>query len=173
MGRSARHERSVLNTDEIALVEASHHPGLGELSDKELHELTKHVRERRDRARDIAARQRREMRGKAPPHGARPVQEDAGSREKRDVLSAAMQRLNREATRRATKAARDEMKDALTRALEMRRAREAQTQHPGAGATPNEGMHVKEGSRSFLRNRAKLGEVSQHTKNAQAKRDSR
>lgn len=84
-----------------------------------------------------------------------------------------MQRLNREATRRAAKAARDEMKDSLTRALEMRRARAAQTQRPGAGATPNEGMHVKESGRSFLRNRAKLGEVSQHNKNAQAKHDSR
>lgn len=173
MGRSARHERSVLNTDEIALVEASHHPGLGDLSDKELHELTKHVRERRDRARDIAARQRREMRGKAAPHGARPVAEDAGSREKRDVLAAAMQRLNREATRREEKAARDSMKDSLTRALEMRRVREAQTERPGSGATPNEGMSVKASGRSFLRNRAKLGEVSQHNKNVQAKRDSR
>ena len=65
------------------------------------------------------------------------------------------------------------MKDSLTRALEMRRAREAQTQRPGAGATPNEGMSVKASGRSFLRNRAKLGEVSQHNKNTQAKRDSR
>ena len=107
MGRSLRHERQVLNADEIALVEASHHPGLGALSDKELAELRKHVRERRDRARDIAARQRREIRGKAAPKGARPVIEDAGSREKRDVLAAAMQRLNREATRREEKAARE------------------------------------------------------------------
>jgi hypothetical protein len=34
-------------------------------------------------------------------------------------------------------------------------------------------MSVKEGGRSFLRNRAKLGEVSQHNKNVQAKRDNR
>ncbi len=172
MGRSLRHERRVLNADEIALVEASHHPGLGALSDKDLAELRKHVRERRDRARDIAARQRREMRGKAAPHGVRPVAEDAGSREKRDVLAAAMQRLNAETTRRAEKAARDSMKDSLTRALEMRRAREARTARPDS-QTANEGMRVKSSGNGFLRNRAKLGEVSQHNKNTQAKRDSR
>lgn len=173
MGRSLRHEQRLLNADEIALVEASHHPALGALSDKELAELRKHVRERRDRARDIAARQRRAMRGKAEPRGARPVADDAGSREKRDVLAAAMQRLNREATRRADKAARDAMKDSVTRALEMRRLREAQAARPGAGQTAREGMRVKDNSRTKSRDRAKLGAVSQHNKNMQAKRDGR
>jgi hypothetical protein len=170
MGRSHRHERQVLNAEEIALVEASHHPRLGDLADKELHELRKHIRDRRDRARDIAARQRREMRGKADPRGANPVADDTGSREKRDVLAAAMQRINREATRRESKAARDAMKDSVTRALEMRRRREAQTARPGT-QTANEGMRVKSNSRTPERNRAKLGAVSQHNKNMQAKRD--
>jgi hypothetical protein len=160
MGRSLRHERQVLNADEIALVEASHHPGLGALSDKDLAELRKHVRERRDRARDIAARLRREIRGKAEPRGARPVTEDAGSREKKDVLAAAMQRLNREATRREKRAARDSMKDSLARALETRRAREAEAPHASSDHTPHEGVQVKEGSRTFLRSRATPGAAS-------------
>ena len=174
MGRSLRHERQVLNADEVALVAATHHPALAALPDKELAELRKHVRERRDRAGQIAARQRREIRGKADrPRGARPVTEDLGSRAKRDVLAAAMKRLNGEAARREAKAARDAMKDSVARALELRRKREAVASRPGSGDTPSEGMRVKEGSRSFLRNRAKLGEVSQHAKNMQAKRDNR
>lgn len=172
MGRSHRDERQLLTSDEIALVEASHHPRLGEMPDKELHELRKHIRDRRDRARDIAARQRREMRGKADPRGARPAADNTGTREKRDVLAAAMQRINREATRREAKAARDAMKDSVSRALEMRRAREALASRPGT-QTAREGMRVKDNSRGFQRNRAKLGAVSQHTKNMQAKRDGR
>ncbi len=173
MGRSLRHERQLLNVDEVALVEASHHPALGALSDKELAELRKLVRERRDRARQIAARQRREMRGKADPRGARPVADDTGSRGKRDVLSAAMQRLNKEVTRREAKAAREALKDSAARALEMRRARDARASRPSAGRTPNEGMRVKTRTPSKPRNPAKAGEVSQHTKNMQAKRDGR
>jgi hypothetical protein len=170
MGRSHRHERQVLSAEEIALVEASHHPRLGDLPDKELHELRKHIRDRRDRARDIAARQRREMRGKADPRGARPAADNTGTREKRDVLAAAMQRINREAARRESKAARDAMKDSIARALAMRRARDAKAARPGT-QTANEGMRVKGSARAFERNRAKLGAVSQHNKNMQAKRD--
>jgi hypothetical protein len=170
MGRSHRDERQVLDAGEIALIEASHHPRLGETPDKELHELRKLIRDRRDRARDIAARQRREMRGKADPRGARPAADNTGTRKKRDVLAAAMQRINREATRRETKAARDDMKDSVSRALEMRRAKEAQAARFGT-RTANEGMRVKGSSRAFERNRAKLGAVSQHNKNMQAKRD--
>ncbi len=173
MGRSRRSERQTLGADEIALVESSHHPGLGVLPDKELADLRKLLRERRDRARDIAARQRREMRGKAAAKGARPAADDTGSRAKRDVLAAAMQRVNRETTRRKVKAARDAMKDSVQRALELKRKREASAVLPVSARTANEGMRVKESGRTRGRNRAKLGEVSQHTKNMQAKRDNR
>jgi hypothetical protein len=173
MGRSLRRERQMLNVDEVALVEASHHPALGALSDKDLADLRKLVRDRRDRARDIAARQRREIRGKAAPKGAHAAADDTGSRGKRDVLAAAMQRLNKEASRRASKAARDAMRDSAARALELRRARDAKAVRPASGRAPKEGMRVNARSRSAKRNRAKLGEVSQHTKNMQAKRDQR
>jgi hypothetical protein len=63
MARSLKHERQLLSTDELTLVEKSHHPALGLLPDHDLAELRKLVRERRDRAQTIAARQRRELRG--------------------------------------------------------------------------------------------------------------
>ncbi|MGB7967831.1 MAG: hypothetical protein WCF64_16945, partial [Methylocella sp.] len=69
MARSIKQERRLLGADELTLVEKTHHPVVGILPDRELVELRKLVRERRDRAQDIAARQRRELRGKAAPKG--------------------------------------------------------------------------------------------------------
>ncbi|MGH6811150.1 MAG: hypothetical protein ACREDM_02005 [Methylocella sp.] len=173
MARSIKQERRLLGADELTLVEKTHHPALGLLPDRDLAELRKLVRERRDRAQDIAARQRRELRGKAAPKGARAATDDSGTREKRDVLAAAMQRLNKEVTRREAKAARQDLIDAARRALELRRAAEANSTRPSPGRAADEGLNPKSTPAYSLRNPAKLGAVSQHTKNMQAKRDSR
>lgn len=173
MGRSVRRERQLLTLDEAKLVEDSHHPALGSLSDKDLADLRKLVRDRRDRARQIAARQRREMRGKADPRGAQAAADDTGSRQKRDVLAAAMQRLNRETARRDAKAARDAMKDGVARALEMRRARAEAAGRPPSTRTPNPGIRAKAKAPGRARDGATLGAISQHNKNMQAKRDNR
>ncbi len=101
-----RQERQLLSAEELVLVEQSHAPALKRLSDKELVALLKLVRERRDRTQQIAARQRREMRGKEGPKGARAAADDTGTRDKRDLLAAAVQRLIQEHTRRKASAAR-------------------------------------------------------------------
>ncbi|HWX14930.1 MAG TPA: hypothetical protein VNY06_08840 [Methylocella sp.] len=173
MARSIKHEQRLLSTDELTLVEKSHHPALGLLPDHDLKELRKLVRERRDRAQDIAARQRRELRGKSAPEGVRPATGDSGTREKRDLLAAALQRLNRETTRREAKAARQELIDNAKRALELRRDAEAKSIWPSPGRTANEGINPKNSPTYSLRNSAKLGTISQHNKNMQAKRDSK
>jgi hypothetical protein len=173
MARSIKQERRLLGADESTLVEKSHHPALGLLPDQDLAELRKLVRERRDRAQDIAARQRRELRGKAAPKGARAATDDSGTREKRDVLAAALQRLNKEVTRREAKAARQALIDNAQRALELRRAAGANTARPSSGRTPNEGINPKSAPAYTLRHPAKAGAISQRNKNMQAKRDSR
>ena len=173
MARSIKQERRLLGADELTLVEKTHHPALGLLPDRDLAELRKLVRERRDRAQDIAARQRRELRGKAAPKGARAATDDSGTREKRDVLAAAMQRLNKEVTRRQAKAARQALIDGAKRALELRRANEAKSARPPYGRTANEGINPKSPPPYTLRHPAKAGAISQHNKNVQAKRDSR
>jgi hypothetical protein len=117
MARSIKQERRLLGADELALVEKTHHPALGLLPDRDLAELRKLVRERRDRAQDIAARQRREVRGKAAPKGTRAATDDRGTGKKRDVLAAAVQRLNKEAARREAKAARQDLMESAKRAL--------------------------------------------------------
>jgi hypothetical protein len=173
MARSIKQERRLLGADESTLVEKTHHPALGLLPDRDLAELRKLVRERRDRAQDIAARQRRELRGKAAPKGARAASDDSGTREKRDVLAAAMQRLNKEVTRRQAKAARQDLIDSAKRALELRRTSESKPARQPAGRTANEGINPKSPPPYTLRHPAKAGAISQHNKNMQAKRDSR
>jgi hypothetical protein len=173
MARSVKQERRLLGADELTLVEKTHHPALGLLPDRDLAELRKLVRERRDRAQDLAARQRRELRGKAAPKGARAATDDSGTREKRDVLAAAIQRLNKEVTRRQAKAARQALIDGAKRALELRRANEAKSARPPSGRTANDGIKPKSPPAYSLRNPAKLGAISQRNKNTQAKRDSK
>ena len=51
------------------------------------------MREARDRARNIASQQRREMRGKAEPRGATPARDDAGTFAKEQVLADALKRV--------------------------------------------------------------------------------
>lgn len=174
MGRSLKQERQLLSAAEFVLVEKTHHPFLERLSDKGLAALRKLVRARRDRTQQIAARQRRELRGKSGPKGARAATDDAGTWAKRDVLAAAMQRLDNEVTRREEKSARQALMESAARALELRRASEAKAARPFAGRTPNKGMQANASSRPHApRNRAKAGAISQHTKNMQAKRDSK
>ncbi|HEY8032137.1 MAG TPA: hypothetical protein VIF02_07130 [Methylocella sp.] len=172
MARSIKHERRLLGADELTLVEKTHHPALGLLPDPDLVELRKLLRERRDRAQHIAARQRRELRGKATPKGARAATDDSGTREKRDLLAAALQRLNKEVSRREAKAARQAMIDSARRALELHRANETNSPRP-SGRTAKEGINPKSAPAYSLRNPAKAGAISQHNKNMQAKRDSR
>jgi hypothetical protein len=100
-------------------VEKTHQPILGTLSDKDLAQLCKLVRDRRDRAQQIAARQRREMRGKSDPKGSRAASGNTGTRVKGDVLAAAVERLNEEVTRRVAKTSRQRSIDNATRVLEM------------------------------------------------------
>lgn len=101
MAISRKEEKRALDADEFELVEKSHHPQVGELSDSELSDLIRLVRERRDRAKTLASRRRREMRGKAAPRGAEASKQDTGSHLKTEVLAMAVRRLNAERSRRA------------------------------------------------------------------------
>jgi len=164
----------LLSVDELALVAKTHHPALGELSGHDLRELCRLVRERRDRTREIAARQRREMRGKAAPRGVRSATDDTGTRAKKELLGAAVQRLNKEVARREARASRQALMENAALALRLRRSSEAEAPHPDPGRTPNEGIRSKgHASPPSPRNLAKQGAIAQQTRNMQAKRDSR
>ena len=100
MARNLRQERQLLDAVELVLVEKTHAPVLKRLSDKDLAALLGLVRKRRDRSRQMPERQRREMRGKAKPRGARAATDNTGTRGKRDLLDAAVRRLTHETARR-------------------------------------------------------------------------
>jgi hypothetical protein len=87
MAQSTKSERRFLSDEERGFVSQSHHPALRDLAEENLQSLIKLLRERRNRAGDIARRQRREMRGKAQPSGSRLATDDSGTRIKRQILA--------------------------------------------------------------------------------------
>ena len=103
MAISRKEEARALDADERELVEKSHHPAVGSVPDKELSDLLKLVRGRREKAKTRAQQHRREMRGKAEPKGATPSSTDLGSKQKLAVLAMAVRRLNSEVTRRSAR----------------------------------------------------------------------
>ena len=125
MAVSRKQQKRALDTDEHDLVEKTHHPALQELSDHELAQLSRLIRDRRDRAQQDAFRRRREMRGKAEAKGARPSRADTGSQIKADVLAKAMRRLNAEAERRRAMLASATLVANAEKALEMKEAHSA------------------------------------------------
>src|SRR5512144_3241976 len=122
MAQSRNSERRFLSDEEFGFVSQSHHPALHELADDTLQSLVKLLRDRRDRARDIARRQRRELRGKAQPAGSRPASDDSGTRMTRQILAAAEKRRNKERRRCRSRPAREEHVAVTRRALAMKRA---------------------------------------------------
>jgi hypothetical protein len=133
----------LLSKDELELVTETKQPGLGQLSDEDLSSLSKRLRDARDRAQTIAQRQRREMRGKATRSGARAASDNSGSAEKTALLASAMQRVNKEGSRRKDQQGRSELVRNAQKALKTKEA----TPDPAAGRptsrTANEGMQLR------------------------------
>ena len=169
-------ERQLLNKDELTLVENTHHPMLAELSDAELTKIHKLLRDKRDKARQTADRQRREMRGKSNPKGTRPARDNTGTHHKKDLLAEALFRVDEELKRREQKLSRQPLIDNAKRALELRRANQAKAaapeMKPATKSTKAKPKTAQIKSRA-PKNPAKAGAVSQHTKNMQAKRDAK
>lgn len=173
MAISRKEEARALNADERELVEKSHHPEIQHLSDAELHDLVKLMRDRRDKAQTDVFRRRREIRGKGVPKGAKPVTGDAGSRTKLAVLAMAMRRVNAEVERRQQLAASMQQIENSRRALAMKKkaqtkAADFNTRHAHSGMRAVESQKTKDLIRPMeLGRQRKAGQV------AQAKRDSR
>lgn len=166
-----KEEARALDAEERALVAKTHHPEVQDLPDAELAALVRQMRDRRDRAQDIARRRRREMRGKGAPRGAEASRDDGGSRAKVAALNAAMRRLNGEASRRKRMATRLSMAESQRRALEM--VADKQPDHAEFNTrTAHHGMRAIEKTRiRRIGSAMEAGRVGQFVRNAQAKRD--
>lgn len=102
MALTKRQEDRALSADEKVLVERSRHPEIKSLSEKDLSDLIRQLREKRDRAQAIARQQRREVRGKGAPRGAEAAGRSDGSENKVAVLANAVRRANAERDRRTS-----------------------------------------------------------------------
>ena len=168
-------EARLLSTSELEDVNATRPPAIEQASGEQLKVLAKRLRRARDRAKDIAAGQKREMRGKADPRGTKPTRDNTGTLAKAQVLGEAIERIEEELSRREnlTTATRTQA-DLSRRALELKLSHQAPP-HPGSERSASEGMKSKERQKPLRVGASKreVGRVSQEVKVAQARKDSR
>lgn len=169
-----KEEERALDADERDLVQKTHHPALQELSDRELADLVKLVRERRDRAKTQANQRRREMRGKAAPKGATPSTSDEGSKAKVAVLAMAVRRLNSENERRRRMMAAVAHVESARQALAMKQASETSDEAGFNTRQAHSGMrNIAMERRESLVRPMERGRLRKAAAVAQAKRDAR
>jgi len=173
MSMPCKFERSILSYDEHGVILRSHHPEIYEAGLDDLKALRQRLRDMREKEGTLARAKRREARGKGSSRG----QNLPGTAEhplrRKQVFAAALKRVNREIHRMEKLEARTAHVEAARRALAMRRAAQFPPRPP-AGYTSSEGMPALPSQRRHTRvSPAKIGRVSQATKNAQAARDSR
>jgi hypothetical protein len=172
MPRSPKQEARALTADERDLVAKSRPPAIKALTDAQLATLLKRTRDRRNRARTVADRQRREMRGKAAARGAAPTKANEGSRLKLSVLTTALERLDAETQRRRTVKAKTSLVASAKKALATKRA--AKRTAPSGGRSANTGLRGK--ARVAVQDhvpRSTRGRVRKQVARVQAKRDAR
>jgi hypothetical protein len=104
MNDAARLEARLLTASELELVASTRPPEIERRSADELKAAARRLREALNRAKAIAARQTREIRGKAAPHRARPAKDNLGTIGKAQALREALDRVEAEQRRRAAAA---------------------------------------------------------------------
>lgn len=93
-------EERALNAAELEMVNDTRPPAIEQKTRAELTALISRLRQAHSKALDIGNRQKREMRGKAAPHGATPAKENAGTMAKAQALQEAIQRIDQELAKR-------------------------------------------------------------------------
>src|SRR5262245_36601436 len=167
-------EARFLSASELEDVNATRPPAIEQASAEQLKVLARRLRRARDRAKGIAAGQKREMRGKADPRGTKPTRDNTGTLAKAQVLGEAIERIEEELSRREnlTTATRTQA-DLSRRALELKLSHQAPP-HPGSERSASEGMKSKERqNRSGLEHRRersaachKRGRLLRHARTA-------
>lgn len=173
MSMSCKFERSLLSHEEYDVIKGSHHPDLYALDLNSLLSLQSRLRQMRDKERTLTRQKQRERRGKADPRGSSFPGTSEQPQQRKQVFAGALKRVNKETTRIRNLEARTANVDAARRALAMRRAANF-TNHPAPGQTANDGMaSLPSRRRKTTVSGKRIGSVSQATKSAQARRDSK
>lgn len=171
MSVNNRRELSLLSHEEAELIRSSHHPALGDLDAKSLGDTKRRLRDLRSKERSLSRQKTREARGKAEPRGGSFPGTAERPRERKQIFAAALKRVNSQETRLEVEAAKTAHVEASRRALAMRVASPAPST-PKPGRTSSKGMAPVQNKKVSSKTApAKVGSVSQATKNAQAKRD--
>jgi len=143
MSKKSQSEGRWLDSSESEIVNATFSPEIEQQSIDQLKALTHRLRQAHARAKDISARQQREILGKADPRGAKRVQDNAGSVEKVRVLFEAIQRVDGELSRREQNVPGKPSQVELSRhALELKMSSQP-SERPDPGRSASEGMHPK------------------------------
>jgi hypothetical protein len=173
MSMSAKTERALLNSDEIAVLRSTHHPEIYDLSRKELTELQTRLRDMRDKARTLTRQKQRETRGKSEPRGKSFPGSIEQPQRRKQLFAAALKRVKKELSRLRKLEAKTEHVEAAHKALAQRRASNFKPTIP-ASRTSGTGMPSQESvRRRRVLPRGKVGSVLKQNKVAQAARDAR
>ena len=172
MSDRAQLEARLLNAAELEIVNPTRPPAIEQLSVEQLKVLAQRLRRARDRAKDIGARQKREMRGKADPRGTKPTRDNTGTLAKAQVLEEAIERVEEELSRRENLTTTTTQADLSRHALELKLSHPAPP-HLGSGRSASEGMKPKERQKPLRvgASKGEVGRVSQEGKVAQARKD--
>lgn len=125
MSLSTKQLERVLDKDEWDLVARTRSRAIGDVPDTDLRDLAKNLRDRRDKARDVARRQRREFRGKVAPQGADAASDNTGTKAKADALTVALKRVGAEQTRRTEKLRAPSQRSLARKALALKQRQQA------------------------------------------------
>lgn len=125
MSLSAKALERLLDKTEFELVARTRRGKLASEKDAELRDLARNLRERRDKARDVARRQRREFRGKVAPQGAQTASDNSGTKAKADALTVALKRVGAEQTRREEKLHAPSQRSLARKALALKQRQQA------------------------------------------------
>lgn len=173
MSLSCRFERSILSHEEFELVRISHHPAIYDAEADALREARKQLRALQEREGTFARQNRRAARGKAEQRGGNFPGTYERPKQRKQVFSAAVKRINNELDRRSKIEARAANVEAARKALALRRAANF-TAHPAAGDTANPGLNpLSSARRRHIVTGNRIGSVSQAVKASQARRDAR
>jgi hypothetical protein len=174
MNSDANAENRALDASEREMVGATRSPNLEQQTSDQLKSLVHRLRQAHSRANDIAARQQREIRGKADPRRASPVKDNAGSLSKVQALFDAIRRVDDELSRREKiETGAPSAADLARHALELKMKSQT-NQHPDPGRSASDGMRAKKRIEEFAvgTTRKEIGRVSQANKVSQARKDS-
>ena len=150
MSTQSQSESRWLDASELEIVNATRSPVMEQQSIEQLKALTHRLRQAHGRAKDISARQQREILGKVDPRRAKRVQDNTGSVEKARVLFEAIQRADAELSRREKNIAGAPSQAELARyALELKMGSQT-SERPDPGRSASEGISPKK-ERSFSR----------------------